>query len=180
MRRRSLARLTLASVVGAAGVAAGACSNEPDVVALVSDVAVGDAGFRPVDASAVSTAAERDAGCYISDALREAGLYDELLVVAVNCTVPLSWITPGSPGIDPEAQRAILMILLGEAAVPPKTEGQTSDACGKFDGIFYYDDPENPENVILCDAVCTALKDRVDAESARIDCPNAPDDFDGG
>lgn len=165
----------------------GACTNDPDVVAhAVSDVVVhdaggfGDAAWTPPSADAgdasssgltdaseppVLTSAP-DASCNFADALKNAGLGNALLLVAATCKVPLWWFTLGVSGID---KSQILSILLGQTTVP-KSEGRTPDACDLFFGVFYYDDPNNAANVILCPAVCEALRDRVNAGSSQMDC----------
>ena len=187
--------LARGAVLGAVlGAMLGACTNDPDVVAhSVSNVAVNDAGALPRDAAAMptfdagdaSSSSPRDAsdvpvltsapdsGCTFADALKNAGLGDELLVVAATCKVPLWWFTQGVSGID---QPSILSILLGQTTVP-KSEGHTPDACDLFFGIFYYDDPNNAANVILCPAVCDALRARVNLGTSQMNCtPDAPHD----
>lgn len=174
------------------GAMLGACTNEPDVVAhTVSDVTAQDAAglledgstptsFDAGDASGPTDASDTpvlttvaDSSCDFSDSLKNAGLGDELLVIAATCKVPLWWFTQGVSGID---QPSILSILLGQTSVP-KSEGRTPDACDLFIGIFYYDDPNNAANVILCPAVCEALRARVNAGSSQMNCsPDAMPD----
>jgi hypothetical protein len=162
------------------------CTNDPDVVAhTVSDVtlmdaadvqadaaapepASGDAGMGPIaDAGAPALVEGADPqDCDFADALTNAGLGDELLYIAATCKVPLWWFTTGVSGID---QSEILRILLGQTQTP-KAEGHTLDACDLFFGVFYYDDPNNASNVILCPVVCDAFRARVLAGSELIEC----------
>ena len=187
-----------------------ACSSQPDIVAhTVSDVAVQDGGTPPTsagddaamptegpgDADLVDAAGSpidsgtssapillvgaSDAGtCTLSDALRNAGLGVELWVVALTCRVPLWWFTKGISGID---QRELQRILLGETDVLPSGEGHSPDACDLNHAVFYYDDPINPANVILCNSTCTALRARLIAGSDQISCtPPSSASRDGG
>lgn len=176
------------------GAIVAACTNDPDIVAhTVTDVALHDAGAALGDASAARDldagdasalgatdaatlpvlSSAPDAGCDYADALKNAGLSDELFSIALSCKVPLWWFTQGVSGID---QTEILRILLGQTTVP-KSEGRTPDACDLFFGIFYYDDPNNAANVILCPVVCEALKQRVLMGSSLIECkPGAAPD----
>lgn len=168
-----------------------ACTNDPDIVAhTATDVALRDAArgdgsaaldLDGGDAAPGSTDAATppvlssapDAGCDYADALKNAGLSDELFSIALSCKVPLWWFTQGVSGID---QTEILRILLGQTMIP-KSEGRTPDACDLFFGVFYYDDPNNAANVILCPVVCEALKQRVLMGSSLIECkPGAPPD----
>jgi hypothetical protein len=192
-----------ASALVACALCAVACSGDPDIVGRkLNGFSVDDAGGLPADAggrtddASVPDAARgvrdaspdaldgsvpppppiftgtTDAGmCDFSDALRNAGLGAELWFVALTCRVPLWWFTQGITGID---QREILRILLGETAVPPTGQGSTPDACDMTYGIFYYDDPSNPANVVLCDSVCDALRERLLTESDKIGCTPPP------
>lgn len=185
--------LTLAALMGA-------CNSNPDVVGRTTNAADAgdddDGGALPADAGRDEAGLARDAApwrdattgrdpdaalppsipiftgttdagtCDFSDALKNAGLGPELWVVALTCRVPLWWFTQGITGID---QREILRILLGETAVP-SSAGRTPDMCDMTYGVFYYDDPLNPANVILCNSVCEALRERLRLESDKIGC----------
>lgn len=168
-----------------------ACTGDPDVVAhslsrgVAADAsdATTDAappgsapGPTPGTSTTVVDAGADAAACNFDEALRNANLPPELLLVAVTCSVPLSWFTQGITGID---WLAILEVLLGGMTLPAG-EGRAIDACD-LRGVYYFPDPGNADNVKLCPSVCTALQNRVVASSGNVGCTRSmPPDDDAG
>jgi hypothetical protein len=86
----------------------------------------------------------------VFDALAEAASVG----VALPCTFSLPE-PPAGQSLDPDRVNFVFTPSAGASVTVPRVDGAA--ACGPSGG-WYYDDPANPTNIVVCPATCDALE----------------------